>query len=59
MKFLLAKPPVPPYLHLGSVLVAVAARIAQAGKGVRQIEVEWRKLAAQNSGGPQNDFVNV
>jgi hypothetical protein len=53
MKFLEAKPSCPPFLHLGSRVVALPKSAARTGKGVRQIEDTWRALSLQVVADPQ------
>jgi hypothetical protein len=52
MKCLKAKPPVPPYLQLGSVSLKAAAFTSKSGNLLRQIDHEWRKLTARIAGEP-------
>jgi hypothetical protein len=47
VKQLAKKPSVPPYLHLGSVWLALPASTARSSAGFADIETEWRKICRQ------------
>lgn len=47
MKFLKTIPPVPPYLHLGSIRLAAPVSSARAGKEHREIDNQWRQISAE------------